>query len=242
MVGRILKTFLCIIVLAGAAAPASALTATRVVDGDTLVLDNGEKVRLIGVDTPETKHPLKQVEYFGAEAYDFTRGQIEGAEVRIEYDWEKRDKYGRLLAYVYRKKDDFFLNAEIIKQGFGFAYTYSPFKHLAEFRDYEKKAREGGIGLWKAAPHRPAPAAAAPPIAARGGGLEEAPRVEYVGSLKSRRYHDPSCPWVKRIKAPNLIAFDGAGDASNHHYIPCALCRPAGEHAARGTLYFSRDV
>lgn len=238
---RIFKIFLCVIILAGAAAPASALMVTRVVDGDTLVLDSGEKVRLIGVDTPETKHPLKPVEVFGAEAYDFTRSQIEGEEVRLEYDWEKEDKYGRLLAYVYRKKDDFFLNAEIIKQGFGFAYTYSPFKHLAEFRSHEKKAREGGVGLWKAALPRPAPAAEPAP-AIRSGDGEEAPLLEYVGSLKSRRYHDPSCPWVKRIKAPNLIAFDGAGDAANHHYTPCALCQPAGEHAARGTLYFSRDV
>jgi micrococcal nuclease len=107
----------------------------RVIDGDTLLLSNGERVRLIGVDTPETKHPQKPVQYFGKE-------------VRLEYDWQRRDKYGRLLAYVYLM-DGTFLNAEIIKQGYGFAYTRFPFKYLEEFRRYEKEARENGRGLWK---------------------------------------------------------------------------------------------
>ena len=120
----------------------------RVIDGDTLLLTNGERVRLIGVDTPETKHPQKPVQYFGKEAYLFTRRMVEGKEVRLEYDWQRRDKYGRLLAYVYLL-DGTFLNAEIIKQGYGFAYTRFPFKYLQEFRKYEKEARENKKGLWK---------------------------------------------------------------------------------------------
>jgi micrococcal nuclease len=64
------------------------------------------------------------------------------------YHWQKRDKYGRLLAYVYLM-DGTFLNAEIIKQGYGFAYTRFPFKYLEEFRRYEREARENGRGLWK---------------------------------------------------------------------------------------------
>jgi len=120
----------------------------RVIDGDTLLLTNGEKVRLIGVDTPETKHPQKPVQHFGKEAYLFTEKMVEGKEVRLEYDWQRRDKYGRLLAYVYLM-DGTFLNAEIIKQGYGFAYTKFPFKYLEEFREYEREARENGRGLWR---------------------------------------------------------------------------------------------
>jgi micrococcal nuclease len=120
----------------------------KVIDGDTLLLTNGERVRLIGVDTPETKHPQKPLERFGREAYLFTKRMIEGKEVRLEFDWQKRDKYGRLLAYVYLK-DGIFLNAEIIKQGYGFAYTRFPLKYLAEFRKYEREARENQRGLWK---------------------------------------------------------------------------------------------
>ncbi len=120
----------------------------RVIDGDTLLLTTGERVRLIGVDTPETKHPQKPVQYFGKEAYLFTKKMTEGKEIRLEYDWQRRDKYGRLLAYVYLL-DGTFLNAEIIKQGYGFAYTRFPFKYLEEFRRYERVAREKKIGLWK---------------------------------------------------------------------------------------------
>lgn len=120
----------------------------HVIDGDTLLLNNGERVRLIGVDTPETKHPQKPVEHFGEEAYCFTQRMVEGKEVRLEYDQTRRDRYGRILAYVYLM-DGTFLNAEIIKQGYGFAYTKYPFKYLDEFRGYEKEARETGRGLWK---------------------------------------------------------------------------------------------
>ena len=123
---------------------------TRVVDGDTIVVNiDGvkEKVRLIGVDTPETVHPTKPVEYFGKEASDFTKSMVEGKPVRLEYDWQKRDRYGRLLAYVYLE-DGTFLNAEIVKQGYGFAYTRYPFRYLDEFRGFEKEARESGRGLW----------------------------------------------------------------------------------------------
>jgi len=119
----------------------------KVIDGDTFVLASGERVRMIGVDTPETKHPKKPVQYFGKEASEFTRQMIEGKAVVLEYDWKRRDRYGRLLAYVYLP-DGIFLNAEIIKEGYGFAYTRYPFKYLDEFRSYEREARESGIGLW----------------------------------------------------------------------------------------------
>ena len=123
---------------------------TRVIDGDTIIVEidgKQERVRLIGVDTPETVHPSKPVEYFGKEASEFTKRMVEGKKVRLEFDWQKRDKYGRLLAYVYLP-DGTFLNAEIIKQGYGFAYTRFPFKYLEEFRQYERKARENSRGLW----------------------------------------------------------------------------------------------
>jgi micrococcal nuclease len=123
---------------------------TRVVDGDTIVVKlNGqeEKVRLIGVDTPETVHPSKPVEYFGKEASRFTRQMVEGRRVTLEYDWQRRDKYGRLLAYVFLENQTM-LNEEIVKQGYGFAYTRFPFKYLEKFRGLEREARENNRGLW----------------------------------------------------------------------------------------------
>jgi len=120
---------------------------TRVVDGDTIVLDGNERVRLIGVDTPETVRPNTPVEYFGKEASAFTKRMVEGKQVRLEYDWQRKDKYGRTLAYVYLS-DGTFLNAEIVKKGYGHAFTKYPFKYLKDFRKYERDAREKKRGLW----------------------------------------------------------------------------------------------
>ena len=118
----ILFPLLVILLLSTACSHAQSLICTRVVDGDTIVLSNSEKVRLIGVDTPETVRPNTPVEYFGKEASAFTKQMVEGKQVKLEYDWQQRDKYGRLLAYVYLI-DGTFINAEIIKQSYGHAYT-----------------------------------------------------------------------------------------------------------------------
>ncbi|MDP8289779.1 MAG: thermonuclease family protein [Candidatus Susulua stagnicola] len=121
---------------------------TRVIDGDTIVINNKEKIRLIGVDTPESVHPSKSVEYFAKEASVFTKRICEDKVVKLEYDWQRYDKYGRTLAYVYLE-DGTFINAEIIKQGYGFVYTKFPFKYMIEFKKYQQLAREEERGLWK---------------------------------------------------------------------------------------------
>ena len=142
------KWFITTLLLATFTASSPVVQVARVIDGDTLLLSNGERVRLIGVDTPELHHPLKPVQYFAREASEFTREMAEGKRARLEYDWQNRDRYGRLLAYVYLE-DGTFLNAEIIRQGYGFAYTKYPFRYREEFRQYEREARENGRGLWK---------------------------------------------------------------------------------------------
>ncbi len=127
----------------------SARICVRVIDGDTIELDGREKVRLIGVDTSETKDPRKPVQYFGAEAAVFTKRAVQGRRVRLEYDQTRRDRYGRTLAYVYLE-DGTFLNLEIVRQGFGHAYTKYPFRYIDQFRDAERSARKDNLGLWAA--------------------------------------------------------------------------------------------
>lgn len=124
-----------------------AQTVARVIDGDTIQLASGERVRLIGVDTPETKHPTKPVQWFGREATEFTTQLVQGKPVRLEYDQQARDRYCRSLAYVFLG-DGTLVNAEIIRQGYGFAYTKYPFKRMDEFRQLEREAREQRRGLW----------------------------------------------------------------------------------------------
>lgn len=126
---------------------------TRVVDGDTIIVEiDGaqEKVRLIGVDTPEAVDPRKPVQCFGKEASSFTKNLLEGKEVRLESDSSQgdRDKYGRLLRYVFLY-DGTFINKEIISQGYGHEYTYRiPYRYQSDFKTAELTARTSQLGLW----------------------------------------------------------------------------------------------
>ncbi len=121
----------------------------RVVDGDTLLLDDGNRVRLIGVDTPETKHPDRPVEPWGPEASAFTRDRVEGESVRLEFDKERRDRHGRILAYVYYDESHF-LNEELISEGLGRAITRHPYSAAMKrkFRKAEAAARDERLGIW----------------------------------------------------------------------------------------------
>ena len=138
---------LVVLALLLAAPPAEAQLVERVIDGDTVVVRGVGRVRLIGVDTPETVDPRRPVEFFGREASAFTKRLLEGQQVRLEYDRERTDRYGRTLAYVYLR-DGTFANAEIVRRGYGHAYTRFPFRHLDRFRRLEREAREAGRGLW----------------------------------------------------------------------------------------------
>lgn len=122
------------------------------VDGDTIKVDMSgttETLRFIGVDTPETHDPRKSVQCFGVAAAAFTKNLIGKNDVRLEADPlnTNRDRYNRLLRYIYLP-DGRLVNAEIIKQGYGFAYTGFPFTKSDEFLGYQKEAREANRGLW----------------------------------------------------------------------------------------------
>jgi micrococcal nuclease len=106
-------------------------------------------VRLIGVDTPESKHPRKPVQAFGKEASAFTKQLVEGKDVRLEFDVQRKDKYQRTLAYVY--VGDTMLNAELVRQGYAQVATFPPNVTYQElFLKLQREAREAGRGLWKA--------------------------------------------------------------------------------------------
>lgn len=125
---------------------------TEFADGDTISVDmNGteEKIRFIGVDTPETQDPRVAVQCFGKAAAAYTKDLIGNNNVRLEADPinSNRDRYNRLLRYVYLP-DGRLVNAEIIRSGHGFAYTSFPFTKTDEFRNYEKEARDNNRGLW----------------------------------------------------------------------------------------------
>jgi micrococcal nuclease len=126
---------------------APAPVVSRVIEGDTLELATGEKVRLIGVDIAETKHPRKPVEAFGQEATALTRQLTEGKPVRLEFVVQRRDQYGRILAYVY--VGDVMLNAELVRLGYAQVATFAPnVKYQGLFLKLQREAREARRGLW----------------------------------------------------------------------------------------------
>jgi len=120
---------------------------TRVIDGDTIELANGEKVRYIGVDTPELHHPQKEVGYYAQEAYGANRRLVEGKRVRLELDVEERDRYERILAYVY--VGDLMVNEWLVANGYARVATFPPnVKYAERFLQLEREARQAKVGLW----------------------------------------------------------------------------------------------
>lgn len=129
------------------------MSVTKVVDGDTFWVDdgseNGLKIRLIGVDAPESRNVFRKVvAYYGKESTQFMTKLITGKKVRLEYDVDTLDQYGRTLAYAYLR-DGTFVNAELVKKGYGMIMTVPPnVKYADKFLKLERSARKRNKGLW----------------------------------------------------------------------------------------------
>lgn len=125
---------------------------TRVVDGDTFEISSGQTVRIIGVDTPETVDPRRPVGCFGKEASNKTKSLIAGQEVVLQQDISEKDKYKRLLRYVFLPLKDgklLFVNDYLIREGFALVLTYPPdVKYNSQFLEAQKEAKEAKRGLW----------------------------------------------------------------------------------------------
>lgn len=123
-----------------------------ITDGDTFEINyNGTKtkVRLIGVDTPESVHPdSKKNNEYGKQASNYTKSLLEGKTVKLEFDVSPTDKYGRLLAYVYLENGEM-LNEKLLKEGYAQVATYPPnVKYVENFKSIQKEARENKVGFW----------------------------------------------------------------------------------------------
>jgi micrococcal nuclease len=131
-------------------------TAVRVVDGDTIIVNldgREERVRYIGIDTPESVKPNSEVECFGPEASDENERLLpSGTPIRLVIGAEPRDRYGRLLAYVYRRSQtdkELFVNADLVRRGFAKTIVFPPNTlHAGEFAQLRKAAHSERLGLW----------------------------------------------------------------------------------------------
>ncbi len=122
-----------------------------VVDGDTIILESNQRVRLLGVDTPEIKSKYNsKAEYYGQEAKQFMRQLVQGKKVWLEGEKAQAeyDKYGRRLAYIF-SEDKTFINRELVRLGYAQAIRYFPYEYKQEFILLEKGARKSILGMWK---------------------------------------------------------------------------------------------
>ena len=134
-----LSLFLC-----GCQAPPATAKVLEVIDGDTITVEGGYRVRYIGIDTPEI-HP--RVEAYGIEAWQANRRLVEGKRVRLERDVSETDRYNRLLRYVY--VDNIFVNAELVRAGLARAKAYPPDTRYQDYLEkMEAEARQAGRGMW----------------------------------------------------------------------------------------------
>lgn len=129
------------------------LPVIRVVDGDTIIVSDGGdelRIRMIGVDTPETVHPTRPVQCYGRQASQFVTELLDGERVRLEHDpsQDQVDQYGRELAYVWLD-DETMVNELIIAEGYGHEYTYrEPYRYRERLRTAQDDAEHGDVGLW----------------------------------------------------------------------------------------------
>lgn len=184
---------------------AARIVVRRAVDGDTIELESGETVRYIGVDAPESVHPRKPLECFGVESAKKNAELVESKAVRLERDVSERDRYGRLLRYVYI--GEMFVNEELIRQGFAYAVTYPPdVRYQERLREAERDARAAGRGLWSGCGRQPEVLSATAPPAAAPAPLPS-PDMTGVCAIKGniaasgeKIYHVPGCGSYEKTK------------------------------------------
>jgi micrococcal nuclease len=177
-----------------------------VYDGDTVVLTTGEDVRYLGIDAPEIGHNGQKSEFMALESKNYNLHTVRHAHVRLEFDEERKDHYGRLLAYVFLDTGEM-VNALMVKKGLAFVLMVKPnTKYLPLLLDCQRKAMGEKVGIWSKPPEKKEP--------------------YYLGNRDSYRFHRPGCPLSKKISRHNLVRFESSDKAYWEGYSPCRECKP----------------
>ncbi len=181
-------------------------TVKWVYDGDTILLTNGQKVRYVGIDAPEMGHKGKKNEDMACESKALNQHLVGKARVRLVFDQVRKDRHGRLLAYVYLENGAM-VNAFLVRKGLAHVMAQRPnLKYFSLLLDNQRKAIQGKIGIWRRTPQV----------------LER----QYHGNTQSLRFHRPSCPFSKSMHPRHLILFKKRYDAFWQGYSPCRRCKP----------------
>jgi len=176
-------------------------------DGDTVLLVDGRRVRYIGINAPEVDNPEYGTagEPYGDRALRHNMFLVKDERIVLEFDREKRDHYGRLLAYVHLPGGPF-VNLEMVRQGLAyFVYRQPNNRYNREFLAAQREAMEHGRGIWKELPNSAGP---------------------WIGNRRSRRFHDPACFYGRQVSARNRVHFDTRRQAFWMGYAPAKRCGP----------------
>jgi micrococcal nuclease len=179
-------------------------------DGDTIVLSDGRRVRYIGINTPEVDHftsgkRVKTGEPFGQQAKDYNKKLVHLKKVRLEFDHERYDGYGRSLAYVFLE-DNTFVNEKIVRAGFAYCLPVKPNMHyFSRLLRSQQKAMAQKKKIWK--------------------GIDKT-KAEFIGNHRSMRFHLPICKFGKKTARKNRIVFESIYDAFYMGFAPCVKCKP----------------
>jgi len=204
--GLIISYLICL--LSSVVQAAEVVGVKWVDDGDTILLKDGRRVRYIGINAPEVAHPEKgrAAEPFGEAATKQNKFLVHGHRVRLDFDREKKDHYGRVLAYVYLE-DGTFVNLKMIEKGYAFALSIKPntrFEHM--FLKAQRRAMKAKVGIWNE--------------------WKEGSHEGIVGNKRSRRFHRANCSSAKTIHPKNRIAISNRWEAFWLGYAPAKQCGP----------------
>ncbi|WP_164985008.1 thermonuclease family protein [Ammoniphilus sp. CFH 90114] len=203
---------------------AKKLVVKRVVDGDTFVLEDNRKVRLIGINTPESVDPRRPVEFYGKEASAYTKKLLEGKQVLIQWGRTPKDRYDRWLAWVWLP-DGTFVNGHFVAEGYAQVYTFKDNPDHAEYLlELQKKAREEVRGLWGKEPVEPLETEeTAEPTQPSTTSAVPASQGSFLASKNSEVYHEVGCPGAVNIAEDNKLYFKSEEEAKESGRRMCKV-------------------
>ena len=177
-------------------------------DGDTVVLADGRNVRYIGINAPEIDHGIQKAEPYGYKAKNYNNKMVLSKMIRLEFDKERYDQYGRLLAYIFLK-DGKFVNKAMIEQGYAYLLPRRPnVRYNKVLLQSQRNAMSAKQGIWRNWKEK---------------------ESGYLGSRRSKRFHYKTCPFGKRIGKTNKIFFPSKWDAFWAGFAPCKRCMSDGK-------------
>jgi len=178
----------------------------KVFDGDTVLLHSGERIRYLGIDAPEVAHDRRPADCYGYEAKERNARWVLGKKIRLEYEGEPRDSYGRLMAYVFLT-DGRLINAELVREGCAWVFRKDISPRMFErLLSAQRDALAYRRGMW--------------------GACKVEPEDRYVGNKRSHVFHRPHCRFGKKVSKTNRVVFFTRWSALEKGYHPCRRCKP----------------